>query len=858
MVMRASSIGRRFGLSRMTTAGLILSTVGFGSPGTGIGATTYFRQDESDSMPQQQDETTTTKHAFTNRLVNETSPYLLQHAHNPVDWYAWGEEAFEAARREQKPIFLSVGYSTCYWCHVMERESFENVETAEQMNRDFISIKVDREARPDVDDIYMKAEQLLNNGSGGWPMSVFLTPPPPEGLRPDKIWEGLQPFWAGTYFPPTQQGGRPSFRQVLTGMRQAWDQQRDDVVKQAQLVAGAVRQELATAQQPVSVGAKDVARAVSSLLQVFDSRYGGFGRAPKFPQPKFGELLMETRDSISDVSQQEQADTAISQTLDKMAMGGVYDQIGGGFHRYSTDQFWLIPHFEKMLYDNGQLMSLYARAAEMTDDAYYREIAGEIGDYVLREMTDPARGGFYSAQDAEVDGHEGQNYLWTKESVQSTLKAGGIADEVIGFVLEAYGLNRTNFRDPHHPEDEASNVIYLTKHPTKLAEDFAISVDEVNDRLRKANAVLLAARNKRKQARLDDKVVVSWNGLMIAGLADAGRVLRRSDFVEGAGWAWKYIDTNLRDESGNLLRTARGGVVNDQPAFSEDYAMLAKGLIALYRGTSEENYLASAADLVNRAHALFWDSERGGYFDTLEGRSDLFVRGRSAYDGAIPSANSVMLNDLVDLYEITGDSKYLDQAIDTLRSVSPDIKQSPISASNSVRALHRLIELAPERVASMVARTPTIKVGEGIGGGGGNQTSADLPDPVKVSASSDNVSLSANGTSTLMITLEVGEGYHVNAHDPGDPNLRGLEIRVAGATGVTAKVDYPKSDVFSLGGNSINVYTGKVAVPVALSVTGKVQGKPVLVVSYQVCNDEICLAPKDVVLPVVIGVGGRG
>lgn len=785
-----------------------------------------------DSPPMSHDESEHASHTHTNRLVNETSPYLLQHAHNPVNWYPWGEEAFEAARAAQKPIFLSIGYSTCYWCHVMERESFENEEIAAVMNEHFICIKVDREERPDVDDIYMHAVQLLTQ-HGGWPMSVFLTPPPPTDVDPAHAWVGLEPFYGGTYFPPEDRYGRPGFPTLLNAINDGWTNQHAQVIEQATRVAEAVRQQLGAPRQPASIGADQVAQAAGQLLQIFDSTHAGFGSAPKFPQPVYLEFLMEIRDGTTDATQQQAVDSAISLTLDKMAMGGMYDQVGGGFHRYSTDAEWLVPHFEKMLYDNGQLASLYSRAAEMTDNAYWGEIASEICDYVLREMVGD-NGAFYSAQDAEVNHREGQNYLWTSDSVTETLTAAGRSD-LVDFALDAYGLRAgTNFRDPHHQDDPPANVIFLTMHPQRLADTMSLSLDVVNRQLREVNEVLLVERDTRDQPGTDDKVVVAWNGLMIAGMADAGRVLGRPDFVAAAKNAWVFIDNSMRDGDGHLLRTSRAGE-SKISGFSEDYAMVILGLLSLHEATDDRTYLDAAVSLTDDLNTRFRDSDGGAYYDTLPDQPDLFVRSRSTYDGAIPCANSVMLNNLVALHARTGEMRFLNDALLVLADMSSTIRSNPVGTVNATRALNRMLTLVPTEIAAIGAGEPSLA-----------ENGARPRSPVAVDVSTDVIQLSrVDGPVSFEVALTIEDGFHVNAHDPGDASLIGLDVALADAgDAYSIDVTYPEGESFTMGDQPILVHTNEIKVPVSIATQGEIKTGPVrLVVTYQVCTDSECLAP---------------
>ncbi|MFB3137706.1 MAG: DUF255 domain-containing protein [Phycisphaerales bacterium] len=757
-------------------------------------------------------------HKFTNRLINETSPYLLQHAHNPVDWYAWGPEAFEAARSQDKPIFLSIGYSTCYWCHVMERESFEDEETAVIMNEHFISIKVDREERPDVDDIYMAAVQTLT-GSGGWPMTTVLEP------------HSLKPFFGGTYFPPDDRYGRPGFKSLLNQIAGRWATQREATKQQADQVAQAVIRQLSLASLPQPLGAQNVDRAVSLMMSIYDRTDAGFGggrRSNKFPMPVYIELLMGVAWDRSDVR------AAVLHTLDRMAMGGMYDQVGGGFHRYSTDGQWLVPHFEKMVYDNGQLASVYADAYERTGDPYYAEIVHETLDYVLREMTDSA-GGFYSAQDAEVNAREGESYLWLPDQIREALQAAGLGDDV-EFTLRVYGMDRgTNFLDPHHPEDGRKNVVYLIEKPESQAGAMGISLEDFNARLTRVNAALLAVRDRRDQPGTDDKILAGWNGLMIGGMADGARVLNEPRYIDAARRAAAFVLSTMRTDDGGLLRTYRSGQAKIN-AFFEDYAFMIRGLIALHRATSESGFLDDAVQLAHAAKQRFRDDSSGSYFDTLPQQADLFVRTRSTYDGAVPCGNSVMLINLLDLHELSGDEAFLDDALAALQGISSNIARSPVATALATVALNRIVDQHPQRLVRRPTATPS------------------APDAVKIVLSVDRLLITPDEPATFEITLDIAKEYHINAHEPGPSFLIPLNLRSVGGDGLEIHVDYPPGERYesALAKDEMRIHRGTVTLPVRIEQVGRVSRKPQLVLVYQVCTDRACLAPTRTILAIEI------
>ncbi len=795
----------------------------------------------------------------TNRLAKESSPYLLQHAHNPVDWYAWGAEAFEEARRRQVPIFLSIGYSTCYWCHVMERESFENEEIAALMNSNFVCIKVDREERPDVDDIYMAATQLITR-RGGWPMSVWLVPASADGDVKVGAGEegqvGLLPFYAGTYFPAVSRGGMAAFPEVLRSISEAWKNQREEVIGQSHRVTAAVREQLADRRQgAVALGEKEITGAIASLLGMYDKVEGGFGRAPKFPQPVYLEFLLEVAPSIEDSAVAGLAKRAMRHTLDRMALGGMNDQVGGGFHRYSVDEKWLTPHFEKMLYDNAQLASLYARSFVASGDPFDAEVVRRTLDYVLREMTD-AGGGFHSAQDAEVNHHEGENYLWNRAEMALAL-----GEEEEAFASRVYGLEGgANFSDPHAPELPARNILFLAERPEETAKKMGMTAGAFGARLARVNAALYEARKRRDQPRLDDKVIVSWNGLMIAALAEGAVALKEPRYLEAAERAAAFIVGRMRDpKDGGLLRVWRKGQAKTAGVL-EDYAGLARGLLAIQRarlslGLGPGDHLAEAGRLVVEAEGLFGDGS-GALYDTLPGRSDLIVRSFSTYDGAVPAGVSVMVNDLIDMYELTGDRGRLERSAGLLGSYSEAIHKAPVGTMNSTRALARLMRHDGALAAS---------IGGGSKRAGGAQEKVVVADsPVKILAAGERVVVKKGEVVTLPIEVRIDKGYHISANKPGLEYLIPFSIRVEGGKGVRLRVEYPPGEVYEGAAlaaedkGKMLVYTGVIRMDIRLERTEeawKGDDRPLIVVTYQACDDEACFQPMTVELDVSIDPG---
>ena len=606
---------------------------------------------------------------FTNRLIDETSPYFLQHAHNPVDWYPWGEEALARAKAENKPILLSIGYSACHWCHVMAHESFADPETAGLMNQYFVPVKVDREERPDLDAIYMEAVQAMT-GQGGWPMTVFLTP---DGV----------PFYGGTYFPREPRYGMPGFKQLLVSLARAYHSRPQDIAHNAAQMRSMLRQAtlLQTTADPLDASILD--HACQALEKNYDTRYGGFGGAPKFPPAMALEFLLRTYHRTGRRRALEMAEF----TLGQMARGGLYDQLGGGFHRYSVDDRWLTPHFEKMLYDNAQLARIYALAYQVTGDPFYRQVSDEVLTYVQREMTHP-EGGFFSAQDADSEGEEGKFFVWSLAEVQAHLGK----DEAELFARYYDVTQHGNF--------EGHNILHVTLPRDTVAAQLKVTPARLQAVIERGRAVLLAARQQRVPPGLDDKSLTAWNGLMIQAYADAGRIFARDDYVQTAARAADFVWARLRDPaSGRLLRTYKDGRAKLN-AYLEDYAMLANGLLALYTATFDLRWLHRAVDLAEQMLAHFWDSENGAFFSTRDDHEELITRPKDLIDNATPSANASAAMALLLLGRLLDKRAYYEHGETVLRLLRQGMVQSPGAFAHLLNALD--LYLAPPREVAIV------------------------------------------------------------------------------------------------------------------------------------------------------------
>ena len=722
---------------------------------------------------------------YNNRLILEDSPYLIQHAHNPVDWHAWGPEAFAKAKRENKPIFLSIGYSTCHWCHVMERESFENLEIARVLNKHFISIKVDREQHPDIDETYMLAVMLIAN-HGGWPMSSFLTP---EG----------KPFYGGTYFKPDV------FNQMLTKIAVLWEQDRADLEQQADRVAQAVARAGQSRLESSKIDDQVIQKAAQEILTGHDELQGGFSQAPKFPQESVLFLLLQVAERNSD----KQALQAVKNTLDAMAQGGIHDQVAGGFHRYSTDNEWLVPHFEKMLYNQAHLARVYILAWRLTGELRFKRVAEQTINYVLRDMTSP-KGGFYSATDADSEGAEGRFFLWTKDEVKAAL-----SKDDANLAIKIFGMDdRGNY--------EGSNILHMPISISEFAINSNVSDEELYRHLDRIREALYLAREKRSHPLRDEKVITAWNGMMISTLALAADLLGNPTYLEAAKRAAQFIwDNNWRQE-GELWRVhldGRSSVVGSQ----EDYAYLAEGLIHLFDATGDRIWLERAKMVGDVMLKEFWDEDGGGFYLGPADRQ-MSAMGRlkeSDGDAAMPSGNSVALRVFQMLSRRTDNLEYPKLAESTLAAFSGMIKIHPSGFGYMLTAVQDLTQ------GELSAR--------GFAAQGGIRIEAELLAGLKLS-----------------LRMEIPKGWHINSDRPLQKSLIATKLDLKNnARGWELKdVSYPKADTKKLGFQSkpLSLYQGVVEIQADFKrIDDGVRMLP-LQLSLQACNDKVCLPPEKVYL----------
>ncbi|OAI51896.1 thioredoxin [Planctomycetaceae bacterium SCGC AG-212-F19] len=597
-----------------------------------------------------------------NRLIHETSPYLKQHAHNPVDWHPWGPEALALARKLDRPIFLSVGYSACHWCHVMEHESFEDAGIAAILNEHFVCIKVDREERPDVDQIYMTAVQVLTqmitgHAKGVWPMSVFLTP-------------DLKPFYGGTYYPPDDRYGRPGFKRLLLALAEMWRTRRDELLGQGEQVSQFVREASAGVAGDGDPAPAMLQAAVRQLARGFDRIHGGFGMAPKFPLAVELRVLLRVWKRFQD----DDAHVMARLTLDKMAQGGIYDHLGGGFHRYSTDERWLAPHFEKMLYDNALLSEAYLEAHQATGEPFYLRVVEETLDYVLREMTGPD-GAFYSTQDADSEGEEGKFYVWSAGEIEQVL--GKELADLFGYVYDVSPQGNW----------EGHTILHRTRSEEQDAKMRRIDVTELRTKLAEARAKLLEVRSRRVWPGRDEKILTAWNGLMIASFAEAGAALGESRYTDAAARAADFILTRMRAPDGKLFRTTFAGASPKLNAYLEDYAYFVNALVSVYEATFAPRWLEAAVQLSDIMIDQFWDTTQAGFFFTGKDHEELIARVKDAHDSSTPSGNAMAVTALLRLAELTGRGDFREKAEKTLRASRPLLEKSPLAAGQMLLAL---------------------------------------------------------------------------------------------------------------------------------------------------------------------------
>ncbi len=762
-----------------------------------------------------------------NRLAKETSPYLLLHAHNPVDWYPWGPEAFAKAKAENRPIFLSVGYSSCYWCHVMERESFEDAAIAKILNEGFVCIKVDREERPDVDALYMAALQAVS-GSGGWPMSMFLLP---DG----------RPFFGGTYFPPRERDGNPGFDTLLAAVSEAWRDKRPRIETDAARLTESVKRSVdrSTAIGRVPLTRELSANGVRDLAEQYDPEFGGFGfsparpNRPKFPEPANLVFLLDQHRRLGSSKGPSEPMAEVLKTLDRMARGGIRDHLAGGYHRYSTKRDWSIPHFEKMLYDNAQLAEVHLLAFERTGGPRWRAEAEATFAFVARSLTGPD-GAFYSALDAESEGEEGRSYVWTEAEIARAL---GPDASTFGRV---YGLDRP-------PNFERGRYVLLEPRPrAEVAADLGLSAAALEAKLVPLRRKLLEARDRRPQPLRDDKVLTSWNGLMIAAYADGFRILKNPDHRRSAERAADFLLAKLRDKDGRLLRTYRAGQAK-LPAYLEDYAFLAHGLLRLHAATGDPKRLAQARSLADRMIADFADSEHGGFYDTAADHESLLARAKDPFDGALPGGNSVAIRVLVGLSRATGDARYLDHAGKALDAFSASLARNPAGSPLMLVALDEYLDARSGPKAEVGAKPAPTSVKSGV-----------------LTATAPAVAVVPGESVEIPLTLAIRGGFHIYANDPGQEEMIPTAVTLAKVEGFALDgISYPKGTPRTLEANGpekVNLYENEVTIKVRLRADAALAAgrrEVTLRVKSQACNDRACLAPSTIDVPVTIEVQGR-
>ena len=802
------------------------------------------------------DKKSDTKPAKANRLAKESSPYLLMHAHNPVDWFPWGLEAFEKAKREGKLIFLSIGYTSCHWCHVMERLVFSNEAIANYMNENFVCVKVDREERPDIDDIYMTALSVYfrlsgSDQNGGWPLSMFMTA---EG----------KPIAGGTYFPPDDAEGRMGFPTVMKRISDLWRDDKKSLEQNAEVLTTNIRRVMSSkvVVQDTPLTVELAAATVKHLAETHDAKFGGFdfnsqrANAPKFPVPSKLSLLLYAANRDKDDALR----AKITFTLDAMAAGGIRDHLAGGFHRYSTDRAWKVPHFEKMLYDNAQLADVYVEAFRQTKDPAYKVIAEEICDFVLREMTDK-RGGFFSALDADSEDVEGKSYVWSEREVDQLLGPDSEAFKL------AYGLKEKN-------TFEVGYVLHQPQPLDQVAAKLKMAPDDLDRRLKAAKQKLLAARNRRPQPLTDDKLLTGWNGLMIKALSNAGARMDRADYVNAAERAAMFVVSELRDQEGRLHRSYRGAV-SPIKAYLDDYTYLVDGLIALHLATREPKWLNAAAKLTDDQIKLFWDDQNDGFFFTATDHEELLARSKDRYDSVVPSGNSVAVRNLLRLAALTKNDSYRDKAEATLKTVAGSMQDAPGGFANIALGLFEFLD-KPKFGASRAIVDPNVQLAGGeevidiaakpkreptnpaplADKPPKSDSKADKADKTKkteILAAEAHLSvdhLPAGGSCRIAVVLDVKEGWHINQNPPDPDHLSPTTFTMKAKHGSKLlNVKYPKGHKFVAPGSpeAITVYEGQVVLIGTVEVPESAENETEefdLLIKYQACSNDRCETPK--------------
>ncbi len=801
-----------------------------------------------------------------NRLAKESSPYLLLHAHNPVDWFPWGPEAFAKAKKEGKLIFLSIGYTSCHWCHVMERLVFENEAIAKSMNENFVCIKVDREERPDIDDIYMTALSVYfrlsgSDQNGGWPLSMFLTP---EG----------KPIAGGTYFPPDDTDGRMGFPTVMKRISDLWRDDQKALEQNSEVLTTNIRRVMSSkvALQDTPLTADLAGATAKYVADTHDSKFGGFdfnparANAPKFPVPSKLALLLYAANRDKD----DELRSKVTFTLDAMAAGGIHDHLAGGFHRYSTDRAWMVPHFEKMLYDNAQLADVYVEAFRQTKDPAYKLIAEDICDFVLREMTDK-RGGFFSALDADSEEVEGKSYVWSEREVDQLL-----GSDAEAFKL-AYGMKDKN-------TFEVGYVLHQAQPLDQVAAKLKLSPDDLDRRLNSAKQKLLKARNRRPQPMTDDKLLTGWNGLMIRALANAGARFDRADYLSAAERAAMFVITDLRDKEGRLHRSFRG-TASPIKGYLDDYTYLVDGLIALHLATREQKWLNAASKLTDDQLELFWDDKNGGFFFTATDHEELLARSKDRYDSVVPSGNSVAVRNLIRLASLTGNAAYRDKAEETLKAAAGSMQDAPGGFANMALGLFEFLDkpkfgasrrkvdlnivpVSDEAVIDVAAkpkREPTNPAPLADKPKGDTKTDKEKKNEILTAEAHLNVEqLPAGSTCRIALVLDIKEGWHINQNPPAD------ELQIPTTFTMKSKhgskllnVKYPKGHKFELPGflEPLLVYEGQIVLFATIEVPEGAGGKIEefeLQVRYQACSDDRCEPPKNLKLSGKVEVAPAG